>query len=241
MATITGTNASDPELEGTALADQIYGLGGNDILIGFGGNDTLEGGAGADQLFGSDGFDVADYDFTSQAIRVDLVAGTGVRRRGRGRPPVRDRGLGERRRSERPPRRQRPGPTVLAGSGGADILTGRGGADRFVYDAQYRRQHRRRRRTASSTSAARRATRSTSAAVDANAQRAATRRSQFIGQGRLHRQPARCAGSSRTAIPSSRPTRDDDAVRRGNADRARPAGLACRPATSSCRLPPARP
>ena len=45
------------ELEGTNLADQIYGLGGNDTLVGLDGDDVLEGGAGADELFGSDGFD----------------------------------------------------------------------------------------------------------------------------------------------------------------------------------------
>ena len=66
MATITGTNA-DPELEGTDLAGQIFGRGGNDILIGFGGDDVLEGGAGADQLFGSPGFDYASYRSSTRA------------------------------------------------------------------------------------------------------------------------------------------------------------------------------
>ena len=71
MAIVKGTDASDPELEGTANADQIYGLGGNDILIGYGGNDTLEGGAGADQLFGSDGFDYASYRGASGLVVID--------------------------------------------------------------------------------------------------------------------------------------------------------------------------
>jgi hypothetical protein len=38
-----GTNGDDQyprELEGTAAADQIFGLAGRDVLIGFGGNDT---------------------------------------------------------------------------------------------------------------------------------------------------------------------------------------------------------
>jgi Ca2+-binding RTX toxin-like protein len=72
MAIVTGTDASDPELEGTALADQIFGLGGDDILIGFGGNDTLEGGAGADELFGSNGFDYASYRGSNQGVFVDI-------------------------------------------------------------------------------------------------------------------------------------------------------------------------
>ena len=73
MATITGTNASDPELEGTNLADQIFGLGGNDILIGFDGDDVLEGGKGADQLFGSLGFDTASYKGSQAGVTVVLA------------------------------------------------------------------------------------------------------------------------------------------------------------------------
>ena len=53
MAIITGTNGDDKypygtELRGTNLADQIYGLAGDDALVGFDGNDLLEGGAGAE-------------------------------------------------------------------------------------------------------------------------------------------------------------------------------------------------
>ena len=55
-ATTPTTNFTGP-----MLADQIFGLGGNDILIGLDGDDLLEGGAGADELFGSDGFDYASY------------------------------------------------------------------------------------------------------------------------------------------------------------------------------------
>lgn len=72
MAIVTGTNASDPELEGTDLADQIFGLGGNDILIGLGGDDVLEGGAGGDLLFGSPGFDYASYRGSDRSVRIDL-------------------------------------------------------------------------------------------------------------------------------------------------------------------------
>ena len=72
MATITGTNASDLHLDGTNLANQIFGLGGNDNLIGFNGDDVLEGGAGADQLFGSPGFDYASYRSSSAGVYVSL-------------------------------------------------------------------------------------------------------------------------------------------------------------------------
>ncbi|MFZ1427117.1 MAG: calcium-binding protein [Geminicoccaceae bacterium] len=75
MAKITGTNGDDRyphELEGTNLADQIFGLAGNDTLIGFGGDDVLEGGAGADELFGSDGFDYASYRSSGQGVSVSL-------------------------------------------------------------------------------------------------------------------------------------------------------------------------
>lgn len=75
MAKITGTNGDDKhphELEGTSLADQIFGLAGNDTLIGFSGDDVLEGGAGADELFGSDGFDYASYRSSGQGVSVNL-------------------------------------------------------------------------------------------------------------------------------------------------------------------------
>ena len=78
MAIVRGTDASDPELEGTNVADQIFGYGGNDILIGFDSDDILEGGAGADQLFGSTGFDYASYRGSSSAVFVDAQGGVWV-------------------------------------------------------------------------------------------------------------------------------------------------------------------
>ena len=42
MAIVNGTSGDDSSvktLNGTDLADQIYGLGGNDTLVGFGGDD----------------------------------------------------------------------------------------------------------------------------------------------------------------------------------------------------------
>jgi serralysin len=52
MAIIRGTPGDDPDLDGTAEADEIFGLAGNDRLNGLAGNDRLEGNAGVDDLFG---------------------------------------------------------------------------------------------------------------------------------------------------------------------------------------------
>src|SRR5687768_13954237 len=74
MAIITGTNGNDRfpnELEGTAGADQIFGLAGNDTLIGFS-SDVLEGGAGADELFGSSRFDLASYRGSDRGVSISL-------------------------------------------------------------------------------------------------------------------------------------------------------------------------
>ncbi len=57
MATIVGTNGNNPNLNGTAASDYIFGLGGDDTLSGFGSNDLLFGGSGNDQLFGGSGND----------------------------------------------------------------------------------------------------------------------------------------------------------------------------------------
>ena len=60
MAIVIGTDGNDRyndpaypgnvELKGTNLADQMYGLAGDDELVGFDGDDLLEGGQGADVL-----------------------------------------------------------------------------------------------------------------------------------------------------------------------------------------------
>ena len=75
MAIIIGTNGDDKEpfeLKGTALADKIFGLGGNDTLVGYLGDDILEGGAGGDELFGSDGLDHASYTGSPTGVEINL-------------------------------------------------------------------------------------------------------------------------------------------------------------------------
>ena len=57
MAIINGTNVAET-LYGTADADTITGLEGNDTLYGNDGNDTLDGGLGNDNLHGGAGNDV---------------------------------------------------------------------------------------------------------------------------------------------------------------------------------------
>jgi Ca2+-binding RTX toxin-like protein len=53
---VNGTEGND-YLGGTAVAEKMYGLGGNDTLYGSGGGDLLDGGAGDDSLQGGDGND----------------------------------------------------------------------------------------------------------------------------------------------------------------------------------------
>ena len=47
------TTAAQSLLNGTNVADEIYGRGGNNTLVGRNGDDMLEGGAGADEVFGT--------------------------------------------------------------------------------------------------------------------------------------------------------------------------------------------
>ena len=66
-STVVGTEDADPALTGTGGDDLIQGLGGNDTLQGFAGNDTLEGGNGQD---------AAIYIDATNAITVNMTAGT---------------------------------------------------------------------------------------------------------------------------------------------------------------------
>ena len=82
MAIIIGTDGNDRyndpkypgnvELKGTNLADQMYGLSGDDALVGFDGDDLLDGGPGADELWGGYGLDVTSYQTRSADVQVNL-------------------------------------------------------------------------------------------------------------------------------------------------------------------------
>src|SRR4051794_29215876 len=82
MAIITGTDGNDRypdgvELKGTNLADQMYGLAGDDELVGFDGDDLLEGGAGADVLWGGYGFDYASYKGATAGVTLYMSSSYG--------------------------------------------------------------------------------------------------------------------------------------------------------------------
>jgi len=61
LMTSGAATSGDDVIDGTSLADQIFGGPGNDTLRGQGGNDTLDGGTGNDRLEGGDGDDVYNY------------------------------------------------------------------------------------------------------------------------------------------------------------------------------------
>lgn len=86
MSVITGDN-TDNVLNGTIIADQVSGLGGNDSLFGEAGDDQLDGGdnddilnggAGADTLIGGNGSDTADYTGSTTGVTVNVLAGLGA-------------------------------------------------------------------------------------------------------------------------------------------------------------------
>ena len=64
---------SDNTLTGTPIADEMHGLGGNDILSGLAGEDVLEGGDGNDVLDGGTGIDTASYASATQGVSVSLT------------------------------------------------------------------------------------------------------------------------------------------------------------------------
>ncbi|MCI5046970.1 MAG: hypothetical protein MRY59_05675, partial [Aquisalinus sp.] len=63
-------------LTGSDFADRLTGSDVSNVLRGGGGNDTLIGGAGADTLDGGAGNDLADYLTSSDAVFINLAAGT---------------------------------------------------------------------------------------------------------------------------------------------------------------------
>ena len=67
---IVGTEDGDI-LQGTALSEEILGLGGDDFLDGAAGDDRLDGGEGADQLTGGAGDDVYIVDEFDTVVEAD--------------------------------------------------------------------------------------------------------------------------------------------------------------------------
>lgn len=67
-----GTSANDV-IVGTSGEDTIMGLGGEDLLCGRGGYDTLKGGPGKDTLDGEAGGAIADYSYSTSAVKVNLT------------------------------------------------------------------------------------------------------------------------------------------------------------------------
>lgn len=68
---LSENNVSRPQLVGSNLADQIYGLAGDDILYGLAGNDLLDGGSGLDTMHGGTGNDT--YVVTGSGSFIDAV------------------------------------------------------------------------------------------------------------------------------------------------------------------------
>ncbi|MGH6950605.1 MAG: calcium-binding protein, partial [Vitreimonas sp.] len=130
----SGTILNIENVGGSTLNDTIYGDNangnvlsgreGDDTLSGFGGNDTLNGGAGVDALNGGTGIDTASYADETDAMFIDLTAGTA--RRGSAAAAVEDtlismeNAIGG------------AGDDTIVGSGSANILSGGAGADTIV-------------------------------------------------------------------------------------------------------------
>ncbi|OUC14551.1 MAG: hypothetical protein B0A82_11480 [Alkalinema sp. CACIAM 70d] len=71
---IQATSYNDT-LEGSNVANKIWGYGGNDEIYGLGGDDLLEGGSGADKLSGGDGIDTITYQNSPAGVTVSLATG----------------------------------------------------------------------------------------------------------------------------------------------------------------------
>ena len=66
----------DDTITGDANDNTLWGNAGNDTLTGGDGDDTLNGGSGNDTLDGGAGADTASYTSATQAVTIDLAAGT---------------------------------------------------------------------------------------------------------------------------------------------------------------------
>ena len=77
MGTFTGTSSSNTLHGRDGVADDIFGLDGDDFLFGHGGDDWLYGGRGADVLFGGTGIDTASYSDSDRGVNVNLATRRG--------------------------------------------------------------------------------------------------------------------------------------------------------------------
>ncbi|MEF8756312.1 MAG: Ig-like domain-containing protein [Accumulibacter sp.] len=75
-ANVLDGGAGDDLLSGMGGADRLIGASGDDTLSGGDGNDTLVAGIGNDELDGGGDVDTADYSAATQAVALDLDAGT---------------------------------------------------------------------------------------------------------------------------------------------------------------------
>ena len=66
----------DDILVGDSNANELSGLGGDDVINGYGGNDIIIGGIGADLLDGGDGNDWVSYSDSETNVSVNLFTGT---------------------------------------------------------------------------------------------------------------------------------------------------------------------
>ncbi len=114
-------------LIGSRYGDKLSGDNGVNVLDGGKGDDTLAGGAGHDRLIGGAGFDTADYASATQAVTVDLAAGTGADDDLTSIENAAGSALDDRMTGT-------PGMNTLAGQGGNDSLYGGASQDVLVGD-----------------------------------------------------------------------------------------------------------
>jgi Ca2+-binding RTX toxin-like protein len=74
---VIGSSFADTIL-GNGVSNDITGGAGNDYVDAAAGDDIVRGGTGADTLIGGAGIDALDYTSSTEAVQVDLAAGTGL-------------------------------------------------------------------------------------------------------------------------------------------------------------------
>jgi Ca2+-binding RTX toxin-like protein len=120
MAIITGNNFNNL-LQGTAAADQIFGLAGIDILKGGGGADLLDGGSGTDTVL---------YGDSTVGVQVDLAVGQGSGGTAQGDTFISVENVGGSAHDDLLVGNNAA--NELTGGNGDDVLAAGGGADRLI-------------------------------------------------------------------------------------------------------------